>query len=597
MPTIGAYQAAVEELRRNGQQWQAFESKGNCVTLAGPGSGKTKLLTTKLARLVLEDVRRPRGVACLTYNNECVNELERRLARLGIADRPNVFVGTLHRFCRRYVLQPLSAVIGLPVPQPIRVASQALQRTLFSRAVDEVGVVAEDLRTTFDRFRRTSVDRVPGFEGWEPGDRGLTDVCLRYEALLRESGRVDFDDLVLLAMKAVESSAMVRRCLKARFPVLMVDEYQDLGVPLHRMVLSLAFNEGVRIFCVGDPDQSIYGFTGARPALLRELAGKQTVEPVPLTKNYRSCPQIVAASEAALGEIRGFTTDSTETGTVSIQECPGGLNDQVEYAVQSLIPALQGRGDRLGQIAVLYPTTQEGTAMENGLLPAGIPFVRLDRGAGYRRTPFTRLAEELAAWCCGGWKLGSPRLSDLVAKWRLLWSSPSESGGRRLRTSVVRFLFDNRDATGPAGAWLAAFNKSVVESALAADETIDEDELDAFKELLQVTNSSGDLAELDVGMFSGKSGSLDHLVLMNLYTAKGSEFNAVILLGMDNGRLPLWRAQTLEEQAEQRRLFFVGVSRARREVHLLYSGWTENKYGRRFHNGPTPYLVELSRLL
>ncbi len=111
--------------------------------LAGPGSGKTKVLTLKLARLIAEDVAPPRGVACLTYNNECVKELIRRLARLGIRNSRNVFVGTVHSFCLKAVLVPYANKGGLGLPEPLRIATPSDSEKLFSQAKDRVVGVNE----------------------------------------------------------------------------------------------------------------------------------------------------------------------------------------------------------------------------------------------------------------------------------------------------------------------------------------------------------------------------------------------------------------------------------------------------------------------
>jgi DNA helicase-2/ATP-dependent DNA helicase PcrA len=592
------YEKVVEEIRRNPGQWQAFESKGHCVTIAGPGSGKTKVLTAKMARLLREEIRSPRSVACLTYNNECARELERRLRALAVADLPNTFIGTLHGFCLRHVLAPLAVVAKIDIPQPIVIASERIQDSLFDEAMKNEGVNAQGFRTDVDRFRRTAIDRVDGVDGWQVGDRGLTDVTLEYERLLRRDGRLDFDDIVLLAVRAVEASETVRRCVRARFPVLLVDEYQDLGVPLHRMVMSLCFGAGVRLFAVGDADQSIYGFTGARPDLLRALEQRADVERVELRLNYRSGRTIVTACEHALGEHRGYTAVRSDDGHVEFTFCSEGLASQVDHVIETLLPSFLSTGDAYGDIAVLYPTQQEGDAMEQALLERGVPFVRLDRGAGYRRTPLIRLIEDLAAWCCGGWRSGSPPLSSLLAKWRSMFSmSGRDAEARAARSSLIRFLFAHRDPEGPCNNWLLAFDNEVFNTYLRATSSVDDDERDAFDDLIVVTGADASLGELDIGMFAGKSGSPKHLCLMNLHTAKGTEFNAVILIGMDEGRMPIYRASTTDEIAEQRRLFFVGVSRARREVHLLYSGFTENRYGRRYDDGPSPFLLEMERKL
>ncbi len=363
------------------------------------------------------------------------------------------------------------------------------------------------------------------------------------------------------------------------------------------MVMSLCFEAGVRLFAVGDPDQSIYGFTGARPDLLKELAEREDVERVELRLNYRSGRTIVAACEHALGEHRGYQAVRSEEGHVEFVFCSGGLADQVSHVVENLLPALLDRGDRHGDIAVLYPTQQEGDALEDGFAQGGVPFVRLDRGAGYRRTPLIRLVEELAAWCCGGWRDGTPPLSNLLGKWKTILALVPEADAMAARTSLVRFLFAHRDPDGRCRDWLGSFDEEVFGQHLRPAVREDDDDKEAFDELLAATREGGSLMELEIGMFAGTSGSPNHVCLMNLHTAKGTEFNAVVLVGMDDGRMPIYRASTRADLAEQRRLFFVGVSRARREVHLLYSGFTVNRYGRRFDKGPSPFLLELQRKL
>jgi len=119
------YLDAADELRKNPGQWKAYESKGRCVILAGPGSGKTKVLTVKMARMLAEDVSEPRGIACLTFNAECVRELERRLDRLGVRQERRVFIGTVHSFCLKHTLLPFGELAALGLPSPFRVATSS----------------------------------------------------------------------------------------------------------------------------------------------------------------------------------------------------------------------------------------------------------------------------------------------------------------------------------------------------------------------------------------------------------------------------------------------------------------------------------------
>ena len=265
--SVSSYAETAEELRDNKEQWEAYESEGNCIVLAGPGAGKTKTITVKIARLLDEEVRRPRRLACITYSNACVGELLARLRKLGVVDDRRLLLSTVHSFCLTELVLPYARLAGMKVPDPVVVASPAQSKQLFSQAYrDTLGGQAPNwFRMECDRLRRTIVDR-ESME-WKSWVRRETAVVEAYETLLLENGLIDFDGLVLTGLLLVEKHEWVRACIKAKYPVIVIDEYQDLGLPLHRMVVALMNKAGVRIIAVGDPDQSIYGFTGAKPAL------------------------------------------------------------------------------------------------------------------------------------------------------------------------------------------------------------------------------------------------------------------------------------------------------------------------------------------
>ena len=127
----------AEQLRKNKGQWQAYESTDNCVILAGPGSGKTKTLTIKLAKMLSEDVRTPRGIACITYNNQCARELKRRLSDLGIEEGRRASIGTLHSFCLQHIVLPYAHLTSLPKKYPITVATIDEVKELQQEALDK----------------------------------------------------------------------------------------------------------------------------------------------------------------------------------------------------------------------------------------------------------------------------------------------------------------------------------------------------------------------------------------------------------------------------------------------------------------------------
>lgn len=590
-----AYRRAVEELRPNPGQWQAYNADRHCVVLAGPGSGKTKTLTVKIAKLLIETVREPRGLACITYNAECARELKTRLERIGILESDNVFIGTVHSFCFRKVVIPYAGLGGIQLPADLRIALPSEQEALFARAV-ALEISADEppwrWRTLTEEYRRTHLNRET--LEWQE-DEQLAALVTRYEGLLRQGGMIDFDDMILIGLRLIESRRWVRRALRARFPVIVVDEYQDLGVPLHRIVESLCFRGGSRLFAVGDPDQSIYGFTGARPELLRELANSPRVESVRLPFNYRSGPTIVRAAEIALGEARGYEGRGNPVGTVDFHERPLGLEDQANYICGELIPAVLARveGLRLGDIAVLYLDKNDGDVIGGKATEHGFQTMRTDRGAPYPKTPLTRWLEDCAAWCAGGWRTGSPRLSSLLGTWasitKVRRSSDPRTHAQRVR--LLRFLLAHRNPDLPLHGWLTAFREDCLDTVLDGDATL-RDERDALASVVRASDAGGAMAYWTVAVFGGQGGSPDHLNLVTLHSAKGLEFRVVIMMGMEQGRIPRWNAGDITRR-EQRRLFYVGLSRAKDEAHMTYSGWTQNQYGRRFMNGPSEFLAEV----
>lgn len=258
MSSSSLYLQAADALRRNPGQWDAYNSTGHCVVLAGPGSGKTKTLTTKLARMLAEDVDEPRGVACITYNNECAKELEQRLDALGIEPCGRIFIGTVHSFSLTQIILPYANLAGLNLPADFRVATQQEQRSAlevaFERTIGGAGN-PNDWSLSMSNYRRSILNRES--VQWRTTNPQLAALVEAYEGELRTQGLIDFDDMPLLAVKALRQHQWLQRAIHAKYPILIVDEYQDLGRALHSIVMGLCFSTGIRLFAVGDADQSI----------------------------------------------------------------------------------------------------------------------------------------------------------------------------------------------------------------------------------------------------------------------------------------------------------------------------------------------------
>jgi DNA helicase-2/ATP-dependent DNA helicase PcrA len=249
---------SISDLKRNPRQWEAFTTEGNCVVLAPPGSGKTKLLTTRMAYDLLTRVRPPHGAACITLTNAAADELRRRVDHLGVLPRSTLFVGTVHSFALRQVLIPFSAVLGFPQYAAPEFISTSQKNQIIEAAIkDEFGRYADI------RYARSTVDvnrqRLATTEEWSLVGPEVIAVAGRYEEELERLGLIDFQKLVRLAVEFVEGHAVVRKVLAARYPRLYVDEYQDLAPGLDRLVKAMCFNyrTDTELFAVGDPDQAI----------------------------------------------------------------------------------------------------------------------------------------------------------------------------------------------------------------------------------------------------------------------------------------------------------------------------------------------------
>ena len=266
----------------------------------------------------------------------------------------------------------------------------AQTRTLIVSAFDSINIEGLFLDRGAEEFKGT--------------DEEIASLILRFEEILLNNNLIDFDGMVLHGLSLIERHDWLRSCLRARFPVLIVDEYQDLGIPLHRIVMSLCFGSGIRLLAVGDPDQSIYGFNGARPELLSELSERQDVTAVRLELNYRSGQAIIGMAETALGVQRGYKSAVTHKGVIDFHLCPDGIDQQASHICEDIIPGIMDRvGCALGDIAVLYIDKNDAAVIAKAARQASFKFVRTDCGTPYRRSRLIRWLEACAQWSIDGW--------------------------------------------------------------------------------------------------------------------------------------------------------------------------------------------------
>ena len=572
--------------RINANAAQAFAARGHCLVTAPPGSGKTELLCARLAQDFIDVIAEPQGAACITYSNTAAAELRRRLEQFGAPRRSNLFVGTVHGFALSQVIRPFARLLGEENLATAAIATAEQRQRIFDAAreaiyPDEPGY---GLRSTMDRRRRALLlDETDPMYG---GER-VAEMTRLYERLLREEGLIDFDEMVSSAVAIVEGRRVVRQVLAARFPKLFIDEYQDLGAGLHQLVKVLCFDQAASstLFAVADPDQCIYMFSGASPELVGEIAERRDVEHIQLHLNYRSSDEIIRQSLKLLPrplEVKGFR----EGGLVRLHQVDGKIVGQATAAIAVLQEALE-RDVKPEALAVLCLSNKDCVEVGDLLIESGLSvFVR--REDDYPRTAATQFVEMAAAWSTCAFGASGVTLRWLLGQWRQLLGA---QWTRALDIELVTLLLDGEKLNGlPAREFAARVGAIGLTDALATARVRSEDS-DSLTALL-VSTTSGSLSSLSVADLGDRAFARNRIHVLTMHAAKGLEFDSVCLLGLEHTRLPRFNAAQWEV-VQDRRKFYVAITRARHEVHMFYTGWMINKYGKRWDHGPSPFVSQL----
>ncbi|HSQ58975.1 MAG TPA: UvrD-helicase domain-containing protein [Acidobacteriota bacterium] len=618
----------------NDVQRQAVEHPGGpLLVLAGAGSGKTRVLTGRIAHLVRERGVPPWSILAFTFTNKAAREMKERAARLlagddaapgGGAGEPErdlgVWLGTFHGTCVR-ILRRHAELLGYPKAFVIYDTDD--QRSLLKEILREIG--ADDRRLTpagaGSRISRLKNDGIApdafAAEAAGPLDRQLADIYAKYEAGLRARAAMDFDDLLLHTVRLFDLDPDVHRQYANRFRHVLVDEYQDTNSIQFDLIERLS-RVHQNLAVVGDDDQSIYGWRGADIGNILSFEERYPDATVlRLTQNYRSTRTILRAANHVVkhNEARKEKELWTENDTGE----PLGLHllpdeeSEGEMVVSLLLEEkrLRGRGNR--DFAVLYRTNAQSRAVENALRRSAIAYQLTGGVSFYERREVKDLLAYLRA-------LAQPR--DSVAWYRIV-NVPARGIGK---TTLDRFrdfvaaegvaipegLAHPRlaDAVGGAAAKkllgvarlfeelrplldlpparalseLTAkirFREYLMEEDPAeAGELIENVEelitgAEAYARRAEEPTVDGFLAEValltDVDLWEDAD---DTVNLMTIHSAKGLEFPVVFVVGMEEGLLP--HASSLDqpkELEEERRLFYVALTRARERVHLLQASF------------------------
>lgn len=578
---MNPYQEWLVELRKNKKQWEAFVKPGHTVVIAGPGSGKTRVLAMKIARLLRDEITPPRGIACLTYTRMMAKELESRIYSLGVSERPNIVVGTIHSFCLRYVVQPFCKLYDLEIPQPIRIAPSSLWDACLDIARRETTNQSYDPQNRQDRGFKTEITKYhlqnidEPFQNWE--NKIFAQILSTHYELLKERSYVDFDLIIKNALALIRDQELVRQSLNAKFPWFAVDEYQDLGYPLFKIVTYMIDKTDTKLFAIGDPDQSIFDFAGTDPKYLLLLAQREDMQPViELDRNYRATQEIVNVSKGILTPYTNYESvkEKNETDVICrIYEC--GRKQEVVRHVGKTVARLIKKFEasvRPHKIAVIHPWRQneENTEGINAIAQAlddeGI-YYTLDKHPLYDRSMLLiAWLENLGYWCLRGWQVGQDErkshfaYEDLLMTWeritqKELGQVERDTDARLHLTSVLWELQGNDHRLGK---WLEIIREKLdLDHALSEYKEFYPDDVEEFQKLFDLTRNGNLLGDLKLSTFANLNSTVQ---LTTIHSSKGMEFEIVILAGIER----IWSNEN------GKRLLYVGATRAEREICFLY---------------------------
>jgi DNA helicase-2/ATP-dependent DNA helicase PcrA len=522
--------------------------RGPVRVLAGAGTGKTRAITHRIAYGVATGTYNPAEVLAVTFTTRAAGEMRSRLRALGA---PGVQARTFHSAALRQVRWFWPKVYGGEPPQlidsKIPIVAGAARR---NRIQVDQGTL-RDLASEIEWSKVSNV-RPDDYERVAPGRQrevsgldaaSVAHVFGTYEELKREQGRMDMEDVLLIGAALLTEDDRVAATVRQQYKWFVVDEYQDVS-PIQATLLDLWLGGRDEICVVGDPAQTIYSFAGARAAYLSEFVrthpGATSIE---LVRNYRSTPQVI---ETANGLLKG-----TSTGAVSLQaqQPPGEpvswreLPDEVAEAeaVVDDIVALQRSGVPLREIAVLFRINAQSESFEEALASRSIPYVV--RGAArFFERPEVRQALALLR--------ASVRAGEATG----------DNPGDRVRAVLAGMGWSSEAPTGRGQA------RDRWESLTALVSQADEYSSGDLAPTLE-----GFVAELDRRAQEQHAPVAEGVTLATLHAAKGLEWDAVFLTGLQDGSVPFTYATTPEAIEEERRLLYVGITRARRHLALSWS--------------------------
>jgi DNA helicase-2/ATP-dependent DNA helicase PcrA len=610
------------------QKEAVLATEGPISVLAGAGSGKTRVLTTRILHLIREGTP-PEQILAVTFTNKAAREMKERLARL-LGDVPLPFVATFHGLGRE-LLQKYGRVMGIPRYFSVYDrddSERAIKEALKQMDIDPKEVPPRQILSRISKAKGEGLTpeifkERHGASGFKA--RIASEVWLKYDATLRKEKALDFDDLISKPVQLLEEHGDMRALVQERFKYVHVDEYQDTN-ELQGRLTGLLAEKHRNLFVVGDIDQTIYTWRGATIDNLLAFDEKYPeAKTIVLEHNYRSSKTIVAASNAIIEKNRNrkdkkAVTDNPDGAPIRLQVSDSAEEEARRIALEAR--HFIGNGTVPEEIAVLYRTNFQSRALEEAFLAGAIPYRLLgtrflDRKEVKDVLSWVRLALEpsresdrVRAVQAPSRGIGKVTVAKMAAG-KLEGLAPAVRAKVDAFESLVQTLHEESKTAAPSAFVRRVIQLSGLEDTLSKGGEDDQERLENAKELatlasrydqypgeegiagfLADTALAGDQDELDRPQAGDKNKG--GVTLMTVHAAKGLEFDVVFVSGLEEGLFPHEGMNQEEErdEEEERRLFYVAMTRAKHHL-ILSMARVRRIYGTDYLSEPSSFLHDI----
>jgi len=609
---------------------------GPCMVLAGAGSGKTRVLTNRIGSLI-DNGASPDSILAITFTNKAAQEMRDRVSRL-IPDYGGRWIQTFHAACYKILRMDIN---HLGYDRSFAILGEGESKTLMKEILKEANDYEskpDELLYIIKQAKSSLVNSETYYNNLDipvSAKERYYKIHRIYNARLKEFNALDFEDLIVLCIRLFKEYPDVLEKYQKRFRYIMVDEYQDTNYAQYLWANLLAARHH-NIFVVGDPDQSIYSWRGAEPANVKKfLKDYPDTHLVKLETNYRSSKQIIAAANAIIKnnsdrEEKTLHTDNPE-GEKIMYFCAGDSFQEAQFVANTIADLVDRDGRRYSDCAIFYRTHAQSRIIEEALLRKYIAYRIIGARKFYERKEIRDIVAYLKLVCNKNDRLSFRRiiniprrgigektiekLEDFAARDGLpiMEALPDASGingiskkmaamledfygmityfGNLNESSVpVREILDQvMDMTG----YMEDLKKNNVAESQTRIENLQELRSLAVEFEKEGIESLEDfLARIALVQDTDELDCTDAVVMMTYHGAKGLEFPAVFMTGMEEGVFPSYRTESLEGMEEERRLCYVGITRARERLYLT-NAVSRLLYGYERNNPPSRFIQEI----